>query len=281
MSPHSSTRPGRKKWWHEPLLQFVFLGGLAFSLHHLLFGSVQSEYVRSADAPIEQFRQDWFASKGAAPSAAEEAALVEEWIEEEVLYRRAVELGIDQNDTIVRRRLVQRMRFLLEDTSHIAAPSDTDLQAWLGQHPARFAAPERISFAHFFFSRGGRGERLGADAQSALKELERDPEASIEADPFFRGSRFTGATPQEIARAFGPEFAAELAQIPLGRWSGPVKSAYGLHLVNLSERLRPTAADLDTVREAVERDWLQAEHARHNQEAVDALRRRYSPPESR
>ena len=115
------------KLLREPLLHFVVLGGFVFFAHRVLFGAQTSEHVASEDAPVEQIRQDWFAAKGAHPSAEEESALVQEWVEDEILYRRAIELGLDQNDTIVRRRLVQRMRFFLEDTYRIDPPTDAQL----------------------------------------------------------------------------------------------------------------------------------------------------------
>lgn len=255
------------------------LGGLAFLAHHLVFGAPPSQYVVPADAPVEQLRQDWLAAKGVLPDAEEEAALVREWVEDEILYRRAIELGLDQNDTIVRRRLVQRMRFLLEDTYRIEPPSDAQLQAWLEEHPDRFATPTKTSFTHLFFSRGKRGAALGATARAALETLNDDPSAAVGSDPFFRGSTFEDLTPNEIKGAFGREFQESIVKLPLGRWSGPVTSSYGLHLVYVSDRTSAAAPNLDAVRDEVERDWLQSERARHNQEALAELRARYAPGE--
>jgi hypothetical protein len=270
---------GRRAWWREPLVHFVVLGGLVFFAHRVLFGTAPSEYVAAEDAPLEQIRQDWFAVKGAFPSAEEEAALVHEWVDDEILYRRAIELGLDQNDTIVRRRLVQRMRFFLEDTHRIESPTDTQLQAWLEQHPHKFAMPAKVSFMHRFFSRGKRGAELAADARSVLETLQDDSKAVVESDPFFRGSTFEDITPAEIKRAFGTEFGESIADLPLGQWMGPVKSSYGLHLVYVRNRTSAEAPKLETVRDKVEKDWMQAERDRHNEEALARLRARYAPGE--
>jgi len=276
----SDERPvtgGRRAWWREPLLHFVLLGGLAFLAHRILFGAPISKYVAPADAPIEQIRQDWFAAKGALPDAEQEAALVQEWVDDEILYRRAIELGLDQNDIIVRRRLVQRMRFLLEDTSRIEAPGDAELRAWLSEHPQKFALPAKTSFTHLFFSRGKRGAELGASAAAALEALQRDPNAEVDSDSFFRGSTFEDATLMDIKRAFGPEFAQSIDHVALGQWTGPLKSSYGLHLVFVHHRTPGATPDLDAVREKVEQNWLQSERARRNREALAKLRARYAP----
>jgi hypothetical protein len=267
----------RRAWWREPLLHFVVLGGFVFFAHRVLFGAQTSEHVASEDAPVEQIRQDWFAAKGALPSADEEAALVQEWVEDEILYRRAIELGLDQNDTIVRRRLVQRMRFFLEDTYRIEPPTDAQLQAWLEQEPHKFAMPATVSFTQRFFSRGQRGTELGAAARAALETLQSDPNAAVEGDPFFRGSNFEDMSPAEIKRAFGTEFEEGIADLPLGQWMGPVKSSYGLHLVYVRNRTSAEAPELESVRDKVEQDWLQSERARHNEEALAKLRARYAP----
>jgi len=265
----------------EPLLHFVVLGGLAFLAHHFLFGAGPSETLSPEDAPIEQLREDWFSAKGALPSDEQEASLVREWLEEEILYRRAVELGLDQNDTIVRRRLVQRMRFLLEDTSRIDPPSEAQLQRWLEQNPDRFVEPATTTFTQLFFSRGKRGADLAKDARSALDALERDPNATVESDPFFRGRRFENASPDEIRRAFGVDFAESLAGVPVGRWSGPVRSSYGLHLLRVSHRVAAATPKLDEVRTTIEADWMLAERARRNEEAMARLRARYSTEAAR
>ena len=260
----------------EPLLHFVVLGGLAFLAHHFLFGAGPSKTLSSEDAPIEQLREDWFSAKGAPPSAEQEASLVRDWLEEEILYRRAIELGLDQNDTIVRRRLVQRMRFLLEDTSRIDPPSEAQLHSWLENNPATFVQPVKTSFTQLFFSRGTRGAELARDARLALDALERDPNATVESDPFFRGRRFDEVTPDEIRRAFGLEFEESLADVPVGRWSGPVRSSYGLHLLRVSHRVAAATPKLDEVRQKVEADWMVAERARRNEQAMARLRARYS-----
>ena len=266
-----------RTWWREPLLHFVVLGGFVFFAHRVLFGAQTSEYVVAEDAPAEQIRQDWFAAKGALPNAEEEAALLEEWVEDEILYRRAIELGLDQNDTIVRRRLAQRMRFLLEDTVRIDPPSDAQLQNWLERHPDKFAIPVKVSFTHRFFSRGKRGAELAADAGSALETLQDDSKAAVEGDPFFRGGTFEDITPAEITRAFGTDFGERIDHLPVGQWMGPVKSSYGLHLVYVRNRTSAEAPKLETVRVKVEQDWLQSERARHNEDALAKLRARYAP----
>ena len=260
----------------EPLLHFVILGGLAFLVHHFVFGASPSTQISSADAPVEQLVEDWLSAQGALPSEEQEAALVQDWVDEEILYRRAIELGLDQNDTIVRRRLVQRMRFLLEDTRRIDPPSDAELQRWLELHQDELAEPAKTSFTQLFFSRGKRGTELGTDARAALDALNEDPNAAVDSDPFFRGRSFERATRAEIERAFGAGFAKSLAELPLGRWSGPVRSSYGLHLLLVGDRIAATAPKLDEVRKKVEGDWMDAERARLNEEAMSKLRARYS-----
>ena len=170
------------------------------------------------------------------------------------------------------------MRFLLEDTSRIEPPSDEQLRAWLEAHPERFAEAARTRFEQLFFSRSKRGVDLVADAEAALAELRRNPEAIVKGDPFFRGVRFEAATDADIRRAFGRELADALSELPVGRWSGPLSSAYGLHLVFVTNRTSPGPPAFTTIRALVEEDWTRAERERLNEEALERLKARYTPP---
>jgi len=270
-----------RQWWREPLLHFLVLGALVFVGHRAFVAPPASDRIAHEDVPIEQIREDWSQAKGGPPSAEQEAALVGEWIDEEVLYRRAIELGLDQNDTIVRRRLIQRMRFLLEDTSGIEPPSEAELEAWFDQHPDEFALPQTTSFEHVFFSRGKRGATLPIAAETALRDLRARSDVHVVADPFFRGSEFDDVTSSQIQRAFGKEFAEALDQVPLDSWSGPLKSSYGLHLVLVSERTPGRTPPFENVAEQVERNWLEEERSRRNRQALERLRALYTHEEER
>lgn len=264
-----------RRWFREPLVHFVLLGSGAFGLYALV-DSPSVEPLTGDGAPIEELTRDFQARTGAPPTDAERAHLVRRWLEEEALYRRALELGLDRSDTVVRRRLIQRMRFLVEDTTPVVEPDDAELRAWVAAHAADYEEPVRLTFEHLFFSRGKRGSNIARDAQAAARQLTKTPEVSVDADPFPRGALLREQTPASIARSFGAAFADRLTGLPVGGWHGPIESSYGLHLARVTSRTEAAMPSFEAIRERVRADWVYAERHRLNREAVDRLIRGYA-----
>ena len=253
------------RWRREPMLHFILLGAALFALHRQLAPPVAREIVLSRSL-LDGLRQDHLRRRGAPPTAPEEAALVERFLDDEFLYREALALGLDRGDVIVRRRLIQKMEFLTEDMDPLPAPTDAELQAWLDAHAARYAAAERLTLVHVFVDAGRHGkaaERVAGADPSGL------------GDPFLRGRELRRHTERELAAIFGTAFAARLEALPMDAWSEPLRSAYGYHLVRVSERLAGGLPPLAEFRAAVTRDWLESRRVEANRAALDRLRRRY------
>lgn len=240
-------------------------------------------------------RADLQRRTGRPPSDAEARAALDAWIEDELLYREALALGLDRSDVVVRRRLIQSMRFLLEDEGPEESPSDDELRVHLERDRARWIVPARTTFTHVFrrdrsardadaadtHTSGdreahGTGDEAGTAATTALRaQLESDADPATVGDPFPRGSRFTGADAAEIDRVFGPGFAARLAVLPPGTWSGPVRSSYGWHLVRVESRAAAREPALDEIRAELTADWKRARRDERRRGAIAALRARY------
>lgn len=235
-----------------------------------------SGHLTADQAPVDQLARDWKARTGKSPTEAEQALLVRQWLEEEVLYRRALELGLDRNDTVVRRRLVQRMRFLVEDATPVPEPDEAELREWIGTHVADYTEPARITFEHRFFSRGKRGTELENDAEAAAEALAGHPDASVRADSFPRGKLLIDQTPAAIARSFGVVFARRVSELSVGTWSGPIESSYGLHVVRVQSRVEAVPSSFEAVRQRARADWMYAERQRLNQQALDRIIERYA-----
>jgi hypothetical protein len=229
--------PKGRPLWREPLLHFLLIGGVLYGLD-------------AARAP-ETSAAEGVEPIVVLPSMAPEAA--RQLVEEEALYREAKRLGLDQGDLVVRRRLVQKMEFLLEDLAAPPPPDEADLRAWLAAHPDKYRAPARVTLEHVYFSRDRRKDAVGADALAALQA----PDAAA-GDPFLGGRRFEQRTEQDLARTFGPDFAAAVMKLEPGRWGGPVASAYGRHLVRVESFSPAAPATLEDVRARVEADVVEA-----------------------
>jgi peptidyl-prolyl cis-trans isomerase C len=266
----------KSSWLSEPVLHFALLGAALYLLYGLVSAPPESsaQPVLLSDAMLDSLRSEHATRTGAAPDDREEAALIETWHGEQALYLEAVALGLDRGDPVVRRRLVQKMQFLLDDAGVVAEPSDAVLGAWLAGHSSDYAHPERLSLTHVFVP--ARDDEARVEARRLLGLLLAGAEPGPLGAPFLQGRELGPSTPAVLGRVFGPEFAEGVVTLPAGRWTGPVESSYGLHLVRIEGREPGREATLDEVRADVRRDWERAHRAELARDAVSRLRERYS-----
>lgn len=254
----------------EPLIYFLLAGAGLFWLAAQLGGDAQRIVV--TDAELNRLSSQWQAQMGNPPSDTELAGLVEQWIREEIYYREAKAMGLDDDDIIVRRRLAQKLMFLSEDLIADQTLRQEDLEAYFREHADRYSEPERLSFAHRYYSRERR-ENAAADASADLAAT-RNGEAPP-GDPFMLPGQYSERSERQIGELFGSEFAAELLALPVGAWQGPVRSAYGWHLVKIEQHRPARQPDFSEVAERVAADFRQQQRRRANEDFYAALRERY------
>jgi hypothetical protein len=269
-----------KKLAREPLLHFLVLGALIFAVNGWREGQRPPTESKTARIEVtagtiawlsEGFSKQWHR----APDARELRGLVSDHVREEVLYREALAMGLDRNDTIVRRRMAQKMEFLGQDIAAAVEPDEAMLRKFFEGNKARYAKAARVSFRHVYFSKDRRGDRLDADAREALVALSRGENEETVGDPFLREHEFADADETDIASALGREFAAQVVTLPAGEWRGPIASSYGVHLVRVSERAEPQAMEFEAVREAVARDFSEERRIAANSDFIRRLEQRY------
>lgn len=137
-------------WWRrvarEPLLQFLALGAFIFLVAHVLEQrreAAQRQIV--VDERLERrIRQLHETQSGFSPAPDQLANLVQEYVDDEVMYREALRMGLDQDDEIVRRRLIQKMQFLQRDLAPTETPTTEELQGYFEKHVDRFARPVSV-----------------------------------------------------------------------------------------------------------------------------------------
>ncbi len=272
----------RTGFLREPLVHFLLLGAALFLLDVWLRpaapGAGAGEIV-VGEARIRSLAQNFARTWQRPPTREELDGLVESHVREEVLYREALALGLERDDTIVRRRMQQKMEFLFDEAAAVREPTDAELAEYLAAHRERFAAPPRARFEQVFLDPARRGPRLAADAQRLLEQLNR-PGSAV--DPGAVGDRLQlldaryDDVPQfEVQRLFGESFARALFEQPTGRWVGPITSGYGEHLVRLEARQPGGVPALDEVRPLVEREWTSARRKAVAAEAYATLRAKY------
>lgn len=260
-----------KKLWREPLVHFLVIGAGLF----LAFDYSQGERAEAPNRIVvnasqveqlaAQFERTWMRP----PTEKERAGLVESYVRDEVYYREALAMGLDQNDPQVRRRMRLKLEFILEDLTAAEPPGDEVLRAFLQQHPEKFRIEPRLSFRQVYLNPGKRRD-LATDAEKMLAELRAGVAPDTLGDPTLLPEEQTSVSQSVIARTFGETFAQEVAALEPGSWAGPLDSGLGMHLVLVTERREGRLPELLEIRGEVEREYL----AQRRQELKDAAYRK-------
>lgn len=269
------------KLLREPLFQFAILGGLLFAIYAFAsdtFSADEARRIEMNEAEITFLAANWQRQWQRPPMEQELRALVDARVREEVLYREALAVGLDQNDIVVRRRMVQKMEMLSQDLALLADPTDAELQTFFDERKEEYRVPPRLSFSHIYFNADSRGAAVEDDARRVLADLrgmnpvpERAPELG---DRFMLPYDYSLRAPLEVQQQFGSYFAEEILKLAPG-WQGPVGSGYGVHLVYVGDRVEGRIPELAEVRDRVVNDYNRDRSERANAALYDGLRTNY------
>jgi len=278
------TRP-LSQWIREPLLHLFVLGLAVFGLHAALNRGPEPaqddpHLVEVSSADIEWFRTMWKKRMGREPTLQDLRAQVNQLIRETILEREAVEMGLNKDDVVVRRRLAQKMEFLFKDLSALAQPSDEDLRRYLEENRGQYETPMQVTFTQVFFNTDKRGAE---DAEQAVKAFlesveagDGNPSAAHQlGDASMLPSHCGKCDAREIQGRFGIEFSETVRTLSPGSWHGPVMSGYGVHAVYVQERSDPRLPDLDEIKERLEADWIGEKQRVIAKKAYQELRSQY------
>jgi peptidyl-prolyl cis-trans isomerase C len=273
-----------KRWLREPLLHFLLIGLVLFGVYaYTNRGRIGIESPRQIVLSLDElatmtayFESQWHRR----PTPQEFQAMVEDKIKQEVLYREGLVMGLDKGDTIVKRRMAQKVQFLAEDVAAAHDPSTAELKAWFEKNTDKFALPSRYSFRHVYFSPDKRGTNAHDDATKALARIAGQPEDSplipSMADRFMFQDYYGDRAPSAIAKEFGPQFAVALEKLKPGSWQGPIESGYGWHLVFVDTVIPGRIPAFEEVESEVKTAWLGDQKAQAWQKAYQEMRAKYT-----
>lgn len=258
------------RWFKDPLVIFFIAGIGLFAVARWSAGDDISYDIGVRDQDVQRLSDQWAMQMRRPPTTEELQNLIDQFVREEIYYREARRIGLDVNDTIVRRRMVQKLTFLTEDLA-TAAPTDlTQLQQYYEDNLDEYRLPDRYSFKHRYFS-SDRRENAEADARAAVADIE-EP-----GDPFMLQKEYAGRSEREIGDLFGRAFAGELVQLEASAsWQGPVQSAYGYHAVLITAHQPHEIQPFESVQDRVAIDWQQATRKQANEQYFDDLKSRYT-----
>jgi len=245
----------------EPLLQFILIGALIFVVSEITADWKDNRHrVIVVDKNLEDHLKSLYNVQfGTDPDAVTFRHMMDDYIRDEVMYREALRMGLAEQDEIIRRRLVQKMKFLLQDSSDINDPGNAVLKQYYRSHAGEFSQAARVSFRHLYFSednKQGPGARQRAEEMLHLILSGKEQQAMEHADKFPLRDHYADLTRRDSRKLFGDtEFVASLFKAPVGTWSGPVESGYGWHLVLVQDRVDKRIKPFAEVQGQVLKEW--------------------------
>jgi len=257
----------------EPLLHFLLGGAGLFLLFNIVADPQTSgdDQIVVTSGQIEHLVTLFVKTRQRVPTDTELRGLVDNYVLEEVFYREALAIGLDKDDSIVRRRMRQKLEFLLDDFT-LVEPADADLQQFVDNDPERFRLDDRISFAQVYLQ-----EESRENAESTLAILQSgvsDPRQL--SDSHLIAYQFDDVAEAVISAQFGNSFATALFELETGQWTGPIDSPFGLHLARIEQIVIGVVPALADIRDVVEREWLVDFRASAQQEIIAQMKLKYT-----
>jgi PPIC-type PPIASE domain len=265
----------------EPLVQFLIIGVAVFALYSLRSGPdrmAEREMVVVSPGRVAQLAETFSRTWQRPPTRQELDGLIDAFVKEEIFYREGRKLGLDTDDTVFRRRLQQKMEFLMEPSVAELMPAEDEVEAYLAAHADQYKIPERIAFRQLYFDPGKHGDATESDALQVLATIENGAQSADTeefGDPTLLPFSMPPTRVDQIALSFGTQFTDALVAAETGRWIGPVESTFGLHLIYIDESLPARNPALAEIREEVERDWEADRRRQIAEERYRALRQNY------
>lgn len=265
-----------KSLLREPLVHFVILGVLLFFGHALWERHVtKADYTITVSTEELERQALIFAGENRRqPSDEDLKALLFAYVEEQALMREAERLGLDADDTIIRRRMAQKMRFMIEDASPPALPNEDILRSWFDDNREQFKEPQRRSFIHVYISPESHGDKAESLANTLMESVNLETWKSL-GDPFILKRSFSHVSPQDVDRMFGSTFTALLFDAPEAKWHGPLPSAYGLHLVYVQDIKPELVPTFEQVKPEIESAWQEETRRKTNQARLKDVIQKY------
>lgn len=259
----------------EPLVHFLLAGVLLFAFNAWWQARAErmDRTIHVTKADMQRMAAVYTAQSGSPPPAQAMQTMVADHVREKVLVREAQRLGLGEGDTVVDRRLAQKMTFMIADLSELGDPSEEELLAWHKTNAERFLQPARVTFQHVFIA-----ENSTRDPEEILVELNENPAADWEnlSEPFMLQSQYRGIPRDSVERLFGNDFSTALFELPSSpEWQGPVTSSFGAHLVRIEKVSAEFLPPLNEIRAEVLADWRSSQSRLADSQAIADLIRSY------
>ena len=266
----------------EPLFHFLLIGVAIYAFYGIYAGESASDNERVVTVTageIQSLASQWRRVWSRAPTEEELVGIVRDHVRIQILYREAIAMGLDKGDTVIERRMAQKLELLAQGLMTPKDPSDAVLNEWYIANSDRYQQPDRYTITHVFFDPDKRHENAFGDAKAVLEELNsmsgRPADYSAYGDRLLLQSVYSNRSESELGSLFGNGFAENVVGLEIGIWHGPVLSGYGTHLVMINNVTLAPQPEYEKIRERLKRDWMSEQATELSERFIDGLKSRY------
>ncbi len=271
------------KFLREPLVQFLFLGGLIYFAYALFSPETEEDTSRNIvvnKSKVEWMQGSWKKRWNRLPTQEELDGVIEQYVKEVILYNEAIKMGLDKDDGVIRRRLAQKVEFLAKDLVVYTPPTEQDLKKYYDEHQDKYTPEAMYTFTQLYFNPDKRGNETLNDANKAKEILNKERSIVQDytrfGDNLMVGSYFEANRELHIRKNFGTNFTQELVKLAPGKWHGTILSGYGVHLVYIKEIVTPPVTPFSEVKDLVLQAWTRERQETLNEEFYAALKEAYT-----
>tara|TARA_A100001011_G_scaffold119231_1_gene125813 strand:+ start:41 stop:841 length:801 start_codon:yes stop_codon:yes gene_type:complete len=254
----------------KKLILFLGIGLSIFLVDLFLNPPNEEKTIYITNEEVIALINTWSLQMGREPNNDEIRSIIDSLVEEEILYREALRLGLDSEDRIIKRRLAQKITFLKQETIS-TEPKIKELEVFYEKNKGSYLLPKSFSFTHIYFAENKDGDSKAEKAKLDLK----DNKSVLNADPFLLGKNFSNRSLLDIKRDFGEDFATAFIDLSLNNWEGPIKSTYGSHLIKILDTREEYMPTFEEVISRVKVDFLLEQRDKQIKEFVDELKTDY------
>ena len=250
-------------------VSIFFIIGFTLYLIDVALNNYDDKEIYISDQEIISLVTAWKSKVGRNPNDDEITRIINNLVEEEILYREALKLGLDKEDRIIKRRLAQKISFLKQE-SIPDSPSNQDLIEYFNKNNNKYFIDPTYTFSHYFFSSENISNERASKAYSDLFN-----NIDINSDPFFLGKNFVDLSVKKIEREFGKDFSTNFVNVELNKWVGPIKSPFGHHIIYVTNYTEGYLPDITNVLKQVEVDFLQDQRDKAIENYLNKIRSEY------
>ena len=270
-----------RRFLASPLFHFLLVGFIIFISSYYVSKRRETHKIIIDKAVVEKLITSWQTQFGKMPTDRELKIATDDYIKQEVLYREAESLGLNQEDEIIKRRLQQKMAFILKDNIVVPDPAPSQLEEFYKKNLTKFSEAPKVSFTHIYFSADHGGQMAATrKANAVLQNLSTKPlikRAPELGDRFMLLYDYNDINKTDAIGLFGDSpFTDSLFTVTENQWTGPFPSGYGLHLLFVNKRIKTSTQPLTQIKDRVIEAYKNDQLEEMDNQAIEKLIDKYT-----